>query len=225
MYRAVEQHGDENAQVIAANPAFSAAFERFKTNIAAIESLAQQNDARLTGIAEDKNALKQALARQAAEIAGVVFAYASANADHALKQEANFSYSALLKTRDGEIAARCRSIHDLAAARLEALKDYGIRAPNLTRLQTAIDAYAAHSPKPRTAASQRKTALANLTELFKETDQILRDQMDKLIATFNPAHPDFVKTYESNRIIIDPPSKAATPPQKSLINPNENKPA
>jgi ABC-type uncharacterized transport system auxiliary subunit len=48
----------------------------------------------------------------------------------------------------------------------------------------------------------------NLRELFKQTDAILREQMDRLVVTFKATHPDFVKTYESTRIIVDPPKKS-----------------
>lgn len=207
MYRAVEQHGNENPTIVALNLAFSDAFNRFKAKIAAIATNAQQNETVLTGIAEDKSTFKQALARRAADIASVIYAYAIGTSNNTLKQEVNFSYSTLVKSRDNELAPRCQNIHDKAAANLADLADYGIKAADLTSLQVAIDDYQAQSPKTRAAASQRKTTGDNLNQLFKEADAILRDEMDKLIITFKPTHPDFVKTYESNRIIVDPPTR------------------
>lgn len=204
MYRATEKHCEDNAGIIGKTPAFQTVFNNFKAKIADITHTTQQKDVALTGIAVDKSSSKQTLAQIATEIAGIVYAFASATANNTLKQEVNFSYTALLRTKDDQLAPRCQNIHDKASANLAALADYGITPALLTDLQTAISNYSAEAPKPRTAASQRKTMTANLSNLIKEADAVLRDQMDKLVVTFKAANPDFVKTYESTRIIIDP---------------------
>jgi len=207
MYRAAEKHVDDNASIIAANPAFQTAFNKFKPNITAVAGTAQQKSAALTGIAADKSNSKQTLCRLAADIAGVIYAYTAANANNTLKDEMNLSVSKLQRTRDEELAPRCQNIHDKGTANLAALADFGITAAILANLQTAINNYSAETPKPRTALSGRKTANANLAALFKETDAILKDQLDKLVELFRAANPDFVQTYESTRIIVDPPTK------------------
>jgi len=208
MYRATEKHRDDNAAIIASTVAFQNAFNNFKTKIAAIVSTTQQKDLALTGITVDKSSSKQTLCQLTADIAGIIYAFASATANNTLKQEVNFSYTALLKTKDDQLAPRCQNIHDKAVANLADLSDYGIKSATLTTLQTAINNYSAEAPKPRTAATQRKTMTINLNNLFKEADAILRNQMDKLVVTFKTANPDFVQTYESNRIIIDPATTA-----------------
>ena len=121
MYRAIEKHIGENASTVASTPAFRTAFNKFKANIAAITDTAQQKSAALTGIAADKNNSKQTLCRLAANIAGVVYAYASANQNETLKQEMNLPVTTLLRTRDDSLAPRCQNIHDKAAANLAAL--------------------------------------------------------------------------------------------------------
>jgi len=204
MYRTNEKHIDDNASIIAANPAFQTAFNKFKANIVAIQSAAQQKSVSLTGIAIDKTNAKQTLCQLAAKIAGFIYAYASASSNETLKQEMNFSVTALLRTRDGALVPRCQNIYDKAAANLAALEDYGVNAAQLANLQTALDNYSAKTAKPRIALSGRKTATGNLAVLFKETDAILKDQMDKLVETFREEHSDFVQTYFSTREIIDP---------------------
>ena len=49
-----------------------------------------------------------------------------------------------------------------------------------------------------------------LKNLIKEADQILKLQLDKTVLGFKAAHPDFVKTYKANRVIIDPGQSATT---------------
>lgn len=155
MYRAIEKQNDDNPQIISTVAAYQTAFNKFKSNIAAINQAAQQKDVSLKGIAADKNNLKQALCKKAAETAGIIYAYASANADETLKAEVNFTRSALLRTRDDALAPRCQNIHDRAANQA-ALADYGIKPTDLTELQNAIDAYSAAAPKPRPPSASAK---------------------------------------------------------------------
>lgn len=223
MFRATEKHVDDNAAIIASNSAFQTAFNKFKANKIAITNTAQLKGVALTGITADKMSSKLTLCQLAADIVGVIYAYASTNSNNTLKQEMNISVSKLLRTRDSELAPRCQNIHDKVTANLAALTDYGITAALLTNLQTAINNYSAETPKPRTALSGRKTANANLAALFKENDTILKDQLDKLAELFKTDNPDFVKTYESNRIIVDS-AKTTTQLKGVVTNKSDNTP-
>lgn len=204
MFRAIIQLCEANAAIVATILAFQNAFNAFKATVEQISGATQLTDVPLQGITADKGNRKQTLAQRAADIAGIVFAFASANSNLTLRQEVNFNFSKLMKTRDEELAPRCQNIHDKAQENLGALKDYGIEAAQLAEMQTLIDDYAAATPKPRTAVSHRKTQHANVNQLIKQADEILKDQMDKLVVNFRAANPDFVAQYESNRIIIDP---------------------
>ncbi len=204
VFRAVETHSDDNASIIATVPAFQTALTEFKAKIAEILAVEQLRDASLMGIAAGKSNLKQTLCRQTADIAGIIYAFASATGNEPLKAESNLSYSKLRQTRDEQLAPRCQNIHARADENKVALADYGITAGILTALQTAIDNYQTETPKPRTAQSQRKTQTANLRRLFSEADAILKTRLDKFAANFKTANPDFAAAYEANRIIIDP---------------------
>jgi hypothetical protein len=206
MYRATENFCGENASIVASNVAFEAAFNQFKANIASIVAAGQTDTVPLTGIAVDKNVLKQALCERAAETAALIYAYAATVGNNTLKAEVDFPVSDLTRMREDALPLRCQSIHDAGENHLPQLADYGITSATLGTLQGAINSYTAETPKPRTAISQRKTTTANLVALFEETDALLRDRLDKLVLIFKAAHPDFVKTYESTRRIVKPPT-------------------
>jgi hypothetical protein len=221
MYRATEMHCDENAAIIAAIPAFVAAFNEFKSKIVAISETEQLKVVVIKGIATDKSTAKQALAETALDIANAVYAFAATNSNETLKQEMKFTLSKLAKTRDEEHVPQTQNIHDRGSELINDLKDYGITTAILTELQTAISNYSAVTPKPRTAVSNRKTITANLSRLFKEADAILHDKMDKLIGIFKKNNPDFAATYEATRIIID--SQTTTTQLKGIITDKINK--
>jgi Carboxypeptidase regulatory-like domain len=208
MYRATENHCLENNEITKNMPAFVAAFNNFKAIILEIDATTQKTSSVLKGIATDKNASRESLGLKATGIAGMIFAYASATANNTLKQEVNFSVSRMTRGNEDQFISRCRNIHTKGVENIAVLPDYGITNQTLSDLQTAIDEYIAKSPKTRTAKSNRKTMNANLTALFKQADTVLKEQMDKLIVAFRADHPDFVKTYEANRIIVDAGSTA-----------------
>lgn len=211
MYQVVQAHCDANTTIIGANIAFSNAFNDFKAKVAQISADAQKSSAVLTGIAADKSVSKQDLSRIGSQIAGLIYAFAAKTENNTLKQAVNFSVSDLSRLKDAEIAPLCQNIHDKGVENLDALKDYGITTAKLAELQTAIDGYTGHVPKPRSAITERATTKANLRQTFKQADAILVEQMDKLVENFTADNPDFVATYKSARVIVDPKTKAKQP--------------
>lgn len=204
MYRATQTYCDNNMPIVSTVAAFATAFTAFKANVAAIIASAQQEDQVTKGIATDKKVSKKTLAQLGADVAAPIFAYASSINDNTLKEQVNFSVSDLFEAKDELLPVRCQNIHDAGTTHLLALADFGITAPLLASLQTTIIAYKLKVPTPRNAAADKKTIRLNQKNLFAATDLILKEQMDKTLAGFKAANPDFVNTYKANRVIIDP---------------------
>lgn len=223
MYRAVEQYCDDNHNLFKDLVAFNTAFTNFKAKIAELNSTSQQKNVVLTGIAKDKGNAKQNLAQKASDLAGEIFAFASVTGNQTLKQEVNFSISKLSQTSEEQFVSRCQNIHTRGTENLANLGDYGVTQQSLNDLQTAITNYVANSPKTRTAKSNRKTLTANLSQLFKDADAILKEQMDKLVVALRPSNAAFVDNYEANRIIIDP-SKTTTQLKGKVTNKTDGTP-
>ncbi len=206
-YRATEQHVDDNIEIIAVIPAFKVTFDNIKTNIAAILDAAEQKAASLTGITAGKSDARETLVKRAAIIAGLIYTYAADIGDKTLMEEMNLTESKIRRNRDDELIPLARMIHNRANANLDALKDYNINADKLSDLQTAIDNFTAAAPKPRTAVSNRKTTNINIAAKIRDTDKLLA-KFDKQIESLAEDHSDFVNTYRSTRIIVDPPTRA-----------------
>lgn len=128
MYRATQKHYTDNPTIVATVPAFATTSVAFNTIISAIISTAQQEDLQTKGIAIDKNEARKNLCHLAADVAAPIFAYASSINDNKLKQQINFTYSDLLRSKDDELAPRIQNIIDTATQNLANLKDYGITA-------------------------------------------------------------------------------------------------
>ena len=204
MFRATQKHCTDNAAIIATIPAFQAAVNSLNSKIASIIATAQQEDLITKGITIDKAEAKKTLCQLGADVAAPIIAYAAATKNNQLLKEVSFTYSDLFKTKDDQLAPRCKNIHDAAQTNLAALTAYGISAATVTTLQNTIDNYQSKVPDPRNAAAQKVTIRTNLKNLIKEADTVLKLQMDKTIVGLKTTHPDFVSTYKSNRVILDP---------------------
>ena len=223
MFRATQKHCNDNPAIVATVPAFATTLTAFNSKVSAIISTAQQEDLVTKGITVDKSVAKKTLCQLAADVAAPIFAFASASANNTLKQEVNFSFSDLFKTKDDILAPRCQNIKDLGTANLAALAPYGLTAASLTALQTTIDGYQAKVPTPRNSSAQKKTIRENLKKLIAEADTVLKEQMDKTVVGFKAANPDFVSTYKANRVIIDP-GKTATTLKGVILNSQDKSP-
>lgn len=211
MYDVVVVKCDENAAVVNKTPALADALDEFKTKVASIHDAAPTSAAVITGFATDKTTHKKTVSELTSFVAGKIYAYAAKTKNPVLKEASDFSLSDLKRTKDGEFAARCQTIHDLGAANIAALADFGLTNASLTELQAAIDSYAASAPKPRAALTDRVTVKFNIRKLFFEADEILAEQMDKIVESMSKTEPDFVNTYFAARVILDPKQKKKKP--------------
>ena len=151
MYRATEQFMDDNSTLWNGIPAIVTTKTAFSAKIAALIAASQQQEVIITGISTDKSVLKNNLVNLVYPIASALTAFASQNNNNELLEQVNYSRKDLLRTKDDIMGQRCQNIHDLANANLAALAGFGITAPVLATLQTAINDYVSKVPAARTA--------------------------------------------------------------------------
>lgn len=223
MYRTVQLHCNNNSAITVLNAAFTTAFTAFNAKVSSIISTATSESQVITGVAIDKTVLKKNLCQSAADMAALVYAFASSTNNNTLKQEVNYAYTDFFRLKDDLVAPTAQNIHNAATANLAALAPFGITAAMLSALQTTITNYSTSVPTPRNAKAIKATFTQNIKQLIKETDDILKNQLDKLSVSFKTARPDFYSTYLNARIIIDP-SKTETQIKGMIIDALTNAP-
>lgn len=206
MYNAVVSHGDDNTAIIATVPAYQTAFNSLKTKVSALLSTSQLEAQVITGITMDKAQAKKTLAQQAADIASVVYAFASNANDNTLKEAVHFSVSDLLRMKDELVGPTCQNIRNAANTNLASLANYGITAATITLFDATIANYTTAVPTPRNAVSQRQAYKTSIESQIKEIDSMLKSQLDKVAVQFKSSNINFYNTYKNNRVILDPGS-------------------
>ncbi len=219
MYRAVELICNNNATITKSNAAFKAVFAIFVSKIAVLLASQTVVSKQTKGIVTDKKTLKKILAKNAADIAALVFSYATRTKNQTLKQIVNYAMSDIEKLAAELVVPTCANIKKAAEDNLKDLADYGVTAAMLTDLQTDMDNFSGASPKPKVAKATKTTENANIKSTIKEVDALLKDEMDKLIVNFKKNNPDFVSDYFNARVIIDPGSNGG-----NKKTPTDNKP-
>jgi hypothetical protein len=206
MYNAVIAYSDASTAITAAVAAYATTLTALKAKQAAIVTTAQGEEQVISGITVNKSDLKKTSCNSATTVAAAGFAYATSISDAVLQAKFNYAYSDLFRLKDDELPLILQNIHDEANTVVASLAPFGVTAGVLTSLQTAIDNYTAKVSAPRNAVAQRKSYKAQLVTLFKETDALLKTQLDKLALQLKATEPDFYLTYKNNRIIIDGPT-------------------
>jgi len=167
----------------------------------AVEWMRQNVD--LKGITKQKNQKKRALAKKAKVIVGGLKSLATNTNNQTLFEKVDYSFSQILKTADNEIDKRCTAILEKANEHAAALADYGITTEKIQAFSDAIEDYRPWARKHQSAVSQRKTATADLRELFKKGGKLLRNDLDELMDQFESTHPDFYSDYHNARKIVN----------------------
>lgn len=203
MYLAVKAVCDRNNSTWQTLQAFTDAYAEFGAHVTNIQTLSQSQSQQTTGLAADKQQLREAMADAAVEIASAVLAYAKKAKNNDLAAKVNFSRSDFLTGRDTLAGDNARNVHVAATANLANLASYGVTAAKLTALKTKTDAYVANVSKPRDARAAGKTATEQMDGEFNSADAVLNDQMDNLVPQFKSANAAFVTDYQNARIIVD----------------------
>jgi len=224
MYLAVKSVLDANNSVWQPLQAFADGYTDFTSHVARIQTLELTQVTDSTGIAQDKQASKAAMAAATQIISAAVHAYAVKSKNKTLANETAFTVSDLTSDRDAEAIKDCQNIHDLANTNLASLAAYGITAAKLTDLQAVIDGYKAIVTKPRDNIVAGATVTQALSDEFYAADETLSEILDGLVLQFKTTNAKFVGDYNNARTIVDSAASHASPTPPTPPTPPVTKP-
>lgn len=208
MYITVQKICNAKKSIWSELPAFVDIFGKFENIISDIYTQHQIQKKNITGITENKHKEEIEMMAITLDIAAAVYAYAASVGDDELRDSVNYSPSNLRNARDTVLKDICQSIHDAANGVVTELDDYGVTPEILEKQQKEIDDFVEILAKPRTAINKRATATAYLKELFKQADNLLKHQLDKLMITYRIREPEFYNNYRYARRIVDTGSRS-----------------
>ena len=171
--------------------------------VAGIDATRLITDQDYTGLVAEKAALQNLLITKAFEIVSTLHAMASSTKNNILLGKVSFPISELQRQRERELATTCRGIVVIARNSLPSLAGYPITEPELVAFEEQVSVYEGDLPNHRVSVSERKAANAKLKDLHKEADNLLVNQIDRLMFRFSTAKPDFYASYINARKVVD----------------------
>jgi biotin carboxyl carrier protein len=116
----------ENAAFVASIPILADFITELEDNIDAQESYGETQENASDGVPEDKEVKRTKSCRLSATMAGLVYSFATNTGNTILAGQMKITFSELSKTKDAQLADRCRFIHATATINQVAATPYGV---------------------------------------------------------------------------------------------------
>jgi len=184
-------------------PGLPAKLAAFSNRIAEIHDLALVQGQPLAVSLAKRDALFASMARLTTKVAGAVMNVARDRRLDELAAAVQFRRSALRHARPPERLWLARRVLGAAHGVPEALAVYGVTADTLADFQARIDAAADGVHMVRTTVTARRAATERLRIMIRETDLMLREELDPLVEQMREEQPQFHADYRAAREVVD----------------------
>ncbi len=213
MYEAVLSLMGANGVVVTGVPALKEAKENFDGVVQQIKGKGREREQATAGKAAAKQQAEDALVASLMEISSALYSFSRKAKKTDVQEIADVTETKLRRMRDTELESRAKSIHEKAAIDAGALADYNITAEKMTTLQARIGDFAAALGERESSAAGRVGLTTTVAGLFDQADEILTEDLDRLMETVRESATDFYNKYFSARVIKDLGIRHQQPPQ------------
>jgi hypothetical protein len=201
MYEAVVKLLEQNDGLIATVPAFVGAKDNLVTSINKVKKEARQQKEATAGKRAAKVDAENELIRIIMSAGSALYSYGRKIKDHEMQDVANVRVSKLEDMRDTELVNKAEMIYAKLLANVADLTDYQITAATVTEFRAKIDNFANALGVRESSAARSTGATANLQMYFTEADDILNEDMDRMMEMFKQSEPGFYNEYFAARVI------------------------
>jgi len=202
MFKTVTAVLDENNFLWNSMAPFTTAATAFKGKVTAIDAAAQKQETP-TGATQDKADARDALEDVlflACEALGVL---AHTTSDQDLLALTDVSRSSLAKFDAEALSNRAALVLAQVNTRKTELATFQVTEANIEELDQALQDFNEAKSGPRQATTSRMVQTESLPALVRDANDILRNQIDRLMSLFSRTHPEFVSNYRAARAIVN----------------------
>jgi hypothetical protein len=203
MYRAIESILEDFKESIDAKPMLKDSTDNFKK---VLQEFMDKDNTYLNvkkGTTADKESAEEKLIEELMVKAGVLFVHARKTDNGNLKALSQVTRSGLQQLRDPELLQKAKSILENFRDNLEELKKSGMTDQSLTDLEGVVKNYEDAVNKKDSKQAEGKASRKDLKDLFSEVDDILKNDLDRLIEMVRTDNADFYNRYKAARSIKD----------------------
>jgi len=199
---------DDNNAILNSMTPLSTAVTAFKDKLSAIDAAAQKQEMP-TGATQDKAEARDALEDVLFLMCEALGALAHASKDQNLLALTDITRSGIDKLDSEQLSNRAALVLAQANAKKSDLAAVQVTQANIDELTQALQNYNEVKAGPRQATAERVAQTESLSSLIREANDILRNQIDRLVNLFARSNPQFVSSYQAARVIVDRPASHA----------------
>jgi len=167
-----------------------------------IQEIGKLQGADKTGIASDKNKLKQSLISLAAKNSRKIAALAKFINSDTLLKEVRYNEAQLERLAETTLIERAMTIYSNAEANIDKLAEHGITPDTQKVFMDTITALNTVLKTPRSNIAEKKKSTERLTVLFQIVDKAL-EMMDFAVGIVKDEQVDFYNVYKTSRKLVD----------------------
>jgi len=171
--------------------AFVAAWNKFTTLVSKTQTVVANAERDIKGYAASKFQARGAMADSAMLVRGAVQAYAKSINDLTLFDSVNFCRSKIMHGKSNTALSISQVIHDTGNANVANLCTYGVTPATITALGTLMTTYGGMISAPANSIAGRKMYNAEITTYLDQADDVLYNQIVKMMENFRVSAPDF----------------------------------
>lgn len=180
-------------------------------NMTDLEKERQQQELATSGLTLSKDNLRSELEILILRISAALVAFATGVSDANLKKKARYTPSRLRRASDLELCDIAVNMLKLATPLIAELGVYFITQEELDLTDLKVTGFKEAIPQNRVATGTRKASTANINDLIRKTNRLLKEEIDALIQPFQFIQPEFYQQYKNARIIVDYTGRGKTP--------------
>jgi hypothetical protein len=203
MYLSTEKTLDESETLWAGVPALVLAKTTLSTNIAAIGDYNTQLLSDGTGQTLIKNQNRDNLEDGVLKLSGGLVAHFTAEGQVAMRKDVTFKPYQVNRAKDIELYNMAHLLVKIALPVKTQLEKYYIFEADIVELDALHTAFLKSIPGKRDSVGSGTAARLAMRLLFKETDVLIKDQLDNLMVIYRAAKPEFYSKYGTARVIVD----------------------
>lgn len=201
MLQTVAEVTEANKSIWETVPIFVIIFNEFKDLLARIMKTAQAAGVDLSGVTGGKNSTLDDLGAVLFVICSNLALFAVRTKNKALHAKVFLAEYVIKGKKDGDMVIFANEVLALVNQYKASLKDYAINDADILKLTELTALAKAETPSSEAQHTDRKTAHAELEDLFDETFVFLDEQLDKAVDTIRDRSKTFYTAYYFSRNI------------------------
>lgn len=203
MFLNTQEALDSNSTLWSSIPVMLSTKNSFDELIQRIGDVNEKTVSNSKAVTADKAVTLNNLIAKAVTLSGILQAYAAVTGNVKLAGRVALTKTDIERVRETDVEALISPVIEQARKELANLADYGLTEDMIVETETTLDDFKALIGQPRTVRNQAFAAMTLMEELFDAANDLIKNQLDKLMIRFKFSDTEFYSEYERARTIVD----------------------